>query len=205
MKKTALCLVLSVVLLALLPGCAPLNTDGLADAAPDLIRRSQTLNEIYYGSGIPYDENGTPTGNYYPADKDYLAKVGFSTLDGLDAETEAVFSAAYCEAIRNSTGGAASEGIYARYISSQAEGRRDERETILVYKNDVRAPLPTVRFDFSALTITEVGRDYACVTLPIETDYPPDDTHPDPYTEKSDMTVRFVYEGGGWRIDTPTY
>lgn len=204
MKKIVLCLLLAALLLVALPGCETLETEGLLDDAPDLIRRAQTLNEVYFGSGIPYDKDGTPTGNYYPADKGYLAAVGFSTLDELHAETKAVFSADYAASILNAAGGVAAEGIYARYISSQAEGRRDERETILVYRNDVRDALPVVLYDFSAIAITRVGRDYASVAISIDTEYPADDTHPAPYTVPGEMTVRFVWENG-WRIDSPTY
>ena len=127
MKRVIPVLLLLCLLLCCLPSCA-MRTDGLIEAAYDLIPRSHYFNDIYYGNGIPYDENGTPVGNYYPARADYLAEHGFSTITELKAETEKVFSADYARAIYASAfSGFYGEGggyIYARYSSSQAENLR---------------------------------------------------------------------------------
>ncbi|MBQ8859294.1 MAG: hypothetical protein IJ012_05835, partial [Clostridia bacterium] len=102
MKKT-LSLLLSVLLLCSalsFAGCAKLDTTGLAEAAPDLIERSVLFNEIYFGDGIPYNENDTPAlGAFYYADPDYLAEHGFSTVEQLKTLTEEVFSEEYSATI----------------------------------------------------------------------------------------------------------
>ena len=210
MKKTISVLLLLSLLLCALPGCARLDTTGLLEAAPALIREADALNEIYYGEGIPYDKGGVPVGNYYPADKNYLKEQGFSTIDGLKAKTAAVFSEGYCRAIYASTlSGFAAEGsgyVYARYSSSQPENLRDENETILV-SSTAESSLShriSITYDYTAVRLGEVGSNYAVVIIPTVTEMRADEDHPTDYTVTEDMEIKFVYENG-WRIDSATY
>lgn len=210
MKKTVAVLFLAALCLSMLCGCAKLNTDGLLEAAPDLIRRAHALNEIYYGEGIPYDRQATPIGNYYPADKLYLSEQGFSTIDELKAKTARVFSFDYCQSIYTSTlSGLAAEGsgyIYARYSSSQAQALRDEDETILVLSTaeNKLAHRISITYDYAGVRLGEVGRNYAMVILPTVTLLYADEDHPENYEVREDMAIKFVYEDG-WRIDSATY
>ena len=214
MKKIHSFLLLSLLLLSLalsLSSCAKLDTTGLLDAAPDLIARSAKLNEIYYGEGIPYDENTTPIGKYYEADKAYLAEAGFSTVTQLKEQTASVFSEEYSNILFSTNlAGFAVDGsgyTYARYASSQAEALRDEKETILVYVGEGNQNpylLGDSTYDYTTLSIAKVGRDYAELTLSVYTVYPVCEIYPEGYETTVTMTVRFVYENG-WRIDSPTY
>lgn len=210
MRKILAFLLLLSVCLAVLPGCAPLDTTGLLEAAPGLLRQAETFNEVYYGTGIPYDETAEPIGSYYPADKAYLAAHGFSTIAQLKAKTEAVFSYDYCTSIYASTlSGFAAEGsgyVYARYSSSQVEGQQDENETILVSSTAENrlAHRLSITYDLNALRLGAVGRDYAIVIVPTTTVYRADEDHEEDYTVDEDMEVTFVYEDG-WRIDSATY
>lgn len=210
MKKALSVFLLLVLCLGMLPGCARLNTEGLLEAAPNLIQRADNLNEIFYGEGIPYDRNAEPIGNYYPADKGFLQEQGFATVEELKAKTQRVFSIDYCMAIYASTlSGFAAEGsgyIYARYSSSQPENLRDENETILVSSTaeSKLAHRKSITYDYNGLRLGEVGRDYAKVIVPTVTEFYADDDHPTDYTVKEDMEIKFVYEDG-WRIDSATY
>ena len=212
MKKIVSLLLTAVTLLSVglsCASCAKLDTTGLLEDAPVLIARSATLNEIYYGTGIPYDENAVgATGNYYPADKAYLAEAGFSTVAALKALTAEVFSAAYCAILYQSAfEGFSAEGsgyVYARYSSSQAENLRDEKETILVNSKHTGTAIGQSTYDFSTLALGRVGKDYATVTLSVTTVYAPGEQMPDGLTTTDVMEIRFVYEDG-WRIDSPTY
>lgn len=210
MRKTIAFLLLLPLCLAVLPACASLDTTGLLEAAPALLRQADILNEIYYGAGIPYDQMAEPIGNYYPADKDYLSAHGFSTIAQLKEKTAAVFSYDYCTSIYAATlYGFAAEGsgyIYARYSSSQAESQRDEKETILVSataENQLAHRL-SISYALDELRLGSVGRDYAIVIVPTTTVYRADDEHEEDYTSYEELEVKFVYEDG-WRIDSATY
>ncbi len=226
MKKTlarslaaALLLSLALALGSCAGGCFAMDATGLLDAAPALITRAATFNEIYYGAGIPFDETVTDYGSYYPADPAYLAAAGFSTVAELREATAEVFSEDYTTLIaETSLGGFAAEGttgyVYARYASSQAENLRDENETILVYGKSsyLDYPIGTSAYDFTTMKITRRTRDYVAVTLSVTTvtrDLPPEGEEPPAtptYTTKTaDMEIRFVKETAGWRIDSATY
>ena len=214
MKKTGSLFLLGCILvisLLSLSSCAKLDTTGLLEAAPALIARSATLNEVYFGEGIPHDPNTTPVGDYYEADRAYLSEAGFSTIEQLKKETRKVFSSEYSDIIFTANlSGFAVEGsgyTYARYASSQPEALRDEKETILVYVGDGKQNpylLGKSTYDYASAEITDVGRDYAELTLSVHTVYPVCEMYPEGFEENAPMTVRFVYEDG-WRIDSPTY
>ena len=208
-KMVSLGLVL-VLCFTFLPSCAKLDTTGLLEAAPALIKKSIELNEIYYGEGIPYNEGGVPIGNYYPADKDYLDEHGFHTIDELKALTSKVFSENYCRAIFTSVlSGFSAEGsgyIYARYSSSQAEAIRDENETILVSSTATSslAHIISMEYDYAGIRLGKVDRKYAMVLIPTITVFAPDEEHSTEYTVTEETEIKFVYENG-WRIDSATY
>ena len=211
MKRIISVLLLLSFCLCALPACGKLDTTGLLEAAPALIEASAELNEIFYGEGIPYLENETPVGNYYPADPAYLKAKGFKTIEELKKKTARVFSEDYCKSIYASTlSGFSAEGsgyIYARYSSSQAENLRDENETILVSstaENALEHRL-SITYDYAGVRLGKVTRKYAIVVIPTVTVMKADADHPEDYTVEEDMEVKFIYEFNGWRIDSATY
>ena len=211
MKKT-LSLLLSVLLLCgalSFAGCAKLDTTGLAEAAPDLIARSVLFNEIYFGDGIPYNENDAPAiGAFYYADPDYLVKHGFSTVEQLKILTKEVFSEEYSATIfKNALEGYAVEGTtdysYARYSSNQALKLRDEKETILVNEDYDFFTIGKTTYDYASLTLGKVTKDSAVMTINVTTVYAAT-AEQDELTTTDTLEITFVYENG-WRIDSPTY
>ena len=212
MKRISSLLLMAVLLLGCIfstTACAKLDTSGLLEAAPELIGRAAFFNEIYYGEGIPYGAMGSAAiGNYYYADTAFLDEHGFHTVTELKTLTAEVFSQDYCEAIfAYAFSGFASETgsyVYARYSSSQPENLRDEDETILV--SSVHEPMLTGEtvYDYSTLTVDEVGKDYATVAIKITVKYPPNPEYPYGDSTESTIRIRFVNEDG-WRIDSATY
>ena len=93
-RLTALLLVLLLPAISLV-SCRLDDEEAFVSTARDMIVRSAALNEIYFGSGIPYVKDAGGIGNYYRADEDYLAEAGFETIDQLRALTAEVFSEEY--------------------------------------------------------------------------------------------------------------
>lgn len=198
-----------------LAGCAKIDTTGLLDEAPALIEKSALVNEIFFGDGIPYDENGTPQGNFYPADPAYLAEHNLKTTSDLRALTESVFSQEYAAIILGSgiAGFPADVGyVYPRYASSQAENLRDENETILVSSTSefLLNPIGKSTYHYETLTLVATTRHYALLSLSVTTVslLPADERvegQDNTVTATVTMEIKFVKEGGAWRIDSPTY
>ncbi len=218
MKKT-LSLILAVLcLFAALPlvGCAKIDTTGLLDAAPALIERSAFVNAIFFGEGIPYDEDGEAQGNFYPADAAWLAEHDLKTTADLAALCESVFSQEYAAIILGSgiSGFPAGGGayVYPRYASSQPENLRDEKETILVSTNNefLINPIGKSTYAYETLTLVATERHYAVLSLSVTTTslLPADERvegEDNTVTTTVTMEIKFVREGGEWRIDSPTY
>ena len=192
--------------------CAKLDTTGLLEAAPDLIERSAFFNGLFYGDGIPYSATDEEAiGNYYPASPAFLDEHGFHTVKELKEKTKEVFSQNYCESIFSSSvfsGYSSGVGtpIYARYSSNKAVNDPDEEKAETILVSSVYEPLLACQtvYDFSTLTVSEVGKDYATVSLAIELVYKPTEEKPSGERRESTLSVRFVYEDG-WRIDSATY
>lgn len=209
MKKICALLLLLCLIVSMLASCGPISTEGLLEAAPDLIARSAFYNDLYYGEGIPRDlVFGPAVGVYYYPDSEYLAEHGFRTPDELKARTAEVFSEKYSAVLFESSfsgyAGLTEGHSYARYCSSQVANLRDENETILVSSEFEPLLTGTSTYDYSTLRIADVGSDYARVGIELTVVYPPDGEHPDGHTVTEEILIRFVFEDG-WRIDSATY
>ena len=84
MKNKAFLLTIVVIMSLLL--CVSCGNDRDYDAAEvigaakELIKKSEKLNDIYYGYGIQYEKNESEAnGSYYPADYTSLSKFGVNT------------------------------------------------------------------------------------------------------------------------------
>ena len=91
MKKILTVVLIFATLLSVF-SCGKKNRDydeyEVVGAAETLIKKSRTLNEIYWGAGIGYYENDSyADGTYYPADPVSLYELGFETLDELREKT----------------------------------------------------------------------------------------------------------------------
>lgn len=217
MKKLLSLALVVVCLLTVLPlfGCAKIDTTGLIEAAPALIEKSALVNAIFYGEGIPYDAQAAPQGNFYPADKAWLSSHDIKTTSDLATLCESVFSQEYADIILGSgiAGFPADVGyIYPRYASSQPENLRDENETILVSSTSefLLNPIGKSTYDYTTLTLIARERHYAVLALSVTTTtlLPADERvegEDNTVTTTVTMEIKFVMEGGGWRIDSPTY
>lgn len=218
MKKILSLTLALCCLFAALPlvGCAKIDTTDLLDAAPALIEASALVNTIFYGEGIPYDENGTPQGSFYPADAAWLEAHDLKTTADLSALTKSVFSQEYAAIILSSgiSGFSAGDGgyVYPRYSSNQAENLRDEDETILVSTTSefLTNPIGKSTYHYDTLTLVATKRHYAVLSLSVTTTtlLPSDERvegEENTTTTTVTMEIKFVKEGGEWRIDSPTY
>ena len=168
------------------------------EAAEALIKKSELLNEIYWGYGIPYiDDVSLSNGSYFPADDGYLAEIGISSLADLDAMTRSVFSDYICQWIKNSvlsSGGSGSNMYVSRYGESY-----DEPKYILVNKYHEVLLKDTVEYDYDSLKVVGAKGDLVTVSIKCKV------TNEDNDTVIKTIEVDLIEESDGWRLDTPTY
>ncbi len=195
--KRLVILVLAAALL--LVGCGTDNReydeDEVKIAAARLIKQSQELNDIFWGTGIAYiEDGGYKNGYYYPADPVALRDLGYETVEDILVETAKVFSAAYTESIAASVFSAKvgdySMMGYTRYYQ--------EIDVIMVYT--IYEPLlkDEVEYMYDQITVLGSEAEKVIVEIPIKV------TRGE-LSQTRNITVDLVEEENGWRIDSPTY
>jgi len=197
MKRIITVFVIAATLLSLFScGKRDREYDGyeVASAAETLIKKSRTLNSVYWGAGIGYYEDDSyADGIYYPADPVSLYELGFETIDELKEKTLSVFSKKYCESIFDSSfvlETDADTAITKRYYQGLDCIMVNSKSSALL-KDKV-----TYLFDTLEATHSEGETVFVKITVKIEREEK---------SQKREIEIGLVEEEDGWRIDTPTY
>ena len=171
--------------------------------AERLIKESITLNNIYYGNGIPFVKNEAYSdGVYYMADGIYLDSLGISTVDDIKRMTESVFSKEMSEIMIGATLSSIYEGeeikIYSRYYQSY-DPLTDEPISIMVYKDAKILLDDTVVYDYNTLRVigSEKERVYVEINAAV--------TNKDGKSCTNKLKIALIEEENGWRLATPSY
>lgn len=197
MRNKALFAALALVFAAVLPisfvSCASAPTEDEAiEIIENLLPRTYLLNEIYFGAGMDYIDDGSE-GRYMPVSDDspYL------TEEELRTATEAVFSSDYCEAIfdiyltgysDDDTGSI----IYARYYEYGDRLYIDTEAEVLVSFERT--------YDLESVEITSISSRFIVFTTQSYLDGTADEVIEITITsEKSDDGETI------WRINSATY
>ena len=74
-------------------------------AAKELLPKAATVNELFYGDGIPAraDEGAHTSGRYREADPTFLSDYGIATLTDLRAMARAVYAESFCTSLFKTT------------------------------------------------------------------------------------------------------
>ncbi len=207
MKIKALLLTLVVVFMMICnTGCKNNREYDEAEvvlAAELLIKKSEILNEIYYGNGIAYDADiSKAEGYYYPADPVHTYKLGVSTVEELKTLTRECFSESFANSIINTKLSSImdEEGIqsYARYYQKY-NALDDTEECIMVYKNAVVYLIDTVVYDYTTIKVSGVEGDEVFVKITATV------TNSEGKSQTVEKEISLIEEEDGWRINSPTY
>lgn len=180
--------ILSLILILVISLCffsCGVSDEEAKEIVTDLIKRSEVLNEIYYGDGLSYDpELEVESSGYFTVTED----VPFGTKAELLSETRTVFSDDMAtNIITVYFDGVESYGVtlFARYITGP-DGK-------LTVKADYEGIVPDVlEYDYSTLKIKKTTRNKIVAEI----------TALDGTTV---TTVELIKERGSYKIDTPTY
>lgn len=197
--KRVISLILSAALLIMLVSCGEKNRSydeaEVKAAAESLILKSEQINDICWGSGIPYyDDDNYANGQYYPADPVYLNKLGVSTVDEILELVVSIFSEGYSASIYGSTFSSMTgeNGMvgYTRYYQGI--------DCIMVYTKYKPILCDDVEYITSDIEVIGSKGEVVTVRLPIKVTR-------DGTTQEKTIDVSLIEEENGWRIDSPTY
>ena len=205
MKKIAAVLLLADLLLALLAGCggSGMGEEEIRETFRTLVEASYELNEIYFGSGLPYE-----------VDLETMMR-----LMGITADMEEVVvnympvtkDAAYqSEAeIREATKKVFSDDISSHLFTLGFEGlRTDTDESVSFARFIEEQGILTVRIDLDEEALP-MGRTYDFSRMEILIEEPERirASFPSLLDGRAAETVRItiIKTADGWRLDSPTY
>ena len=182
LKITILCIaVLALVLPA--TSCSRQDNAQSAEIVKDLIERSYTLNVVYYGTGLPIDEEKHIEGEYYEVASD----APFRIRNDLIVETKAVFSRELAEGLLGAyLDGYSNMGVvvYARYLTGP-DGY------LTAYKGYDNVSDEITKYDTSTVQIIKNRKNKIVASVSTADG-----------SEKIEVTL--IYENDAWRIDSPT-
>lgn len=177
------------------------ETEVLA-AARVLLKKSEELNEIYYGKGLRSDElTSESVGNYKKVLDEELEKYGISDLDSLKVKTREVFTYSFSEEIfsvkLNPTYD--ENGVnYARYIEHSFDISGDEKY-IYVDPNHKVYMTDKVEYKYDSVKVKDVEDEYLYLSVMAVI------TNEEGKSREVEIEFTMLEEINGWRLDSFTF
>ena len=207
--KGALKRALSLVLLVLmLFSCLTLTScnrkydeQEVLAAAEKLLKNAETLNFVYYGSGIKYYDTDTSS-RYKVANTNHLDELGFHTLDELMDLTEETFSVRYANNIYSTILSALYDEtvlVSPKRYYQEYDSEKNEYKDIMVYSNYPYMLKSTIEYDYSTLRVEGSKKEKVNLLIDVKV------TNENGESQNTTVTISLVEEENGWRIDNPTY
>lgn len=182
------------------------NESEVLEAARTLIKKSETLNEIYYGHGIEYDISDTSNANgyYYPADLMSLDKYGVTNVEDIKRLTRECFTTGQSDymintvlsSIRDSSGDVIH---FARYYQEYETLNENVEKCVMVYSKYDVLLVDTVEYLYDTLRVVDVEGEVIKVQIEVKA------TNPQGSTQIKKVVINLLEEDNGFRIDSPTY
>ena len=201
-KKILALITLLAVTLSLLCSCEKdrkYDETEVIAAAKELIAKSHRLNELLYGKGLAFTDEGI--GVYKRADAESLSYYGIETVEDMKAMVREIFSASYCEIIFASdvfSGVKIGDEIksYARYYQSYDENGQPNG---IMVRSDYEYPLRGSYEYSDSMEVIDVEGDIIVVNTLVFT------TSESGMQKNINFKVRLEEDTVGWRLVSPTY
>ncbi len=202
--KRAIALILVIVTaLSVLTSCdRSYDEEEVIAAAKELLPKAAVLNSVYYGNGINAMSSGYQNGNYYEADLIHLDKLGFDTVEELEALTMQTFSVKYASSIIDYYLHPAPEGeMYRTVRYYQAYDLDDPTLPVRIMVYSKHIPIFDDRLTYHLDTVKAIGSTKEIVNMTVEA------TVVNEYGKEKRLTIDFgLYEEKlGWRISSTCF
>ena len=206
-KQTKLCkitvfLLLLFVLVTSFSGCAAESDEALLETAKELLSASILVNEMLFGEGIDYCEDGYGTGGYKQAKEESLAAFGVKSVADIRAKVAAVYSISACDWINTVVlSPVKTDNLvlsYSRYYDSTVpDGEGGEIPVLMVKKDYEPYQVGTPRYENVRLVSHARTRAEIAVDIVVEKD--------GEVTSYDGVALTMRKEDGVWKFDTLTY
>lgn len=170
--------------------------------AKELLKTSEMLNIVYYGSGIEYFDNDEEIGYYRKANPQHLEALGFSTIEELKKITEETFSQKLSETVYSTILSSLTTDTAlispARYHQAYNE-ETGEPTHIMVYTKFTPLFKGTITYDYDSVRAEGSKKDNVYVSVDATV------TNADGVSQATTVTFTMVEEESGWRLNSTTY
>ena len=168
-------------------------------AVAKLIERSYAVNELLYGRGLEYTDEGV--GVYKMATEESLSVFGFSSISQMQDEIRVVYATSLAESMINSdvfSSIKVDDVIvgYTRYYQSTDE---DGNPNGIMVKSDYDYPLKNSYTYSDSFEVSDVEGEVIVISALVTV------TREDGVVKNENLKIRIIEEKSGWRLLTPTY
>lgn len=171
-------------------------------AAKELLKASEMLNIVYFGSGIEYFDSEDEIGYYRKANPAHLEALGFSTIDELKKITEKTFSTSLSNTVYSTVLSSLTTETTlvspARYHQAYDE-KTGEPTHIMVYTKFAQLLKSTVEYNYDSLRVN--GSKKENVYLSVDATV----TSEDGKSQVTTVSFSVIEEENGWRLNSTTY
>lgn len=187
-------LIILILCVVCLVSCKQQFTDEeIIQAAAELVSGAEEINDIFFGSGIPYSNEGE--GTYKAADKEWLAERGIQSTDTLREMTTKVYSESYSEYLFDimlaSVRTDISVASYASYI--------DTEDGILVYSQRTNYIKGKLTYHTDKIEVVEKNGEYARVSVAVTVE------NLEGETQERIKSFDMVKSGERWLLNSGTF
>lgn len=202
MRKIVSLIILCVMICTSLVSCdndRKYDEAEVLSAARGLIEKSHKLNELFYGKGLEFSDEGL--GKYKLATKESLKKYGISTVEDMKNMAREIFSESYANIIFNSDVFSSVKiddviKSYARYYQSYDD---DGNPNGIMVLSDYNYSLKGTYKYSDSMEVSDVDGEIIVVKTLVSA------TSADGKVKNIDFDVRLFEEPYGWRLVSPTY
>ena len=172
--------------------------------AIELIKKSEKVNDIFYGTGIQYSQLDAVLDNtYIEADTLSLNYYGVSTTADIKELARECFSDELSNIMINTVISSVkdSDGTvlsYARY-TPKIDTSDDTEIGVMVNKNFKPFLTDKIEYDYNSIRISDVEGEIIYVEITVKV------TNSDEKEQIKDIKIALVEESNGFRLDSPTY
>lgn len=174
--------------------CAKEDEAAVLEEAKRLLSASFTVNDMYLGEGIAYNEAGKKVGAYYEADAASLEAYGVATLSDIQAAARAVYSLAVCAQLQSTVLTAIQ--VDGMLVSPKRYYDLADKDKTLLMVATGYEPLGVGTTTFEDCRLLWVRGDEAEISVTLLSHY---GEHP--MQKKENVTLLLVKEENGWRLD----
>lgn len=182
------------------------NEAQVVAAAIELIKKSEKLNDIYYGYGIECDTGdiNNANGYYYPADVLSLEKFGVVNTNDIKSLTKECFSISQSEYMINNTFAPVRDSggeivHFSRYYQEYDALDPTQEKCIMVYSKYEPLLIDTVEYLYDTVRVCDVDGEIIIVEIEVNV------TNKSGNVQNKKIKVNLIEEENGFRLDSPTY